>query len=196
MDIEKLKSVEIGDIIKFGDYTWQVLDIQGVGALLLCEKAVAQKQYNKTFSDVTWETSLLRKYLNEDFFDKFSEEEKTHILETKVTNNHNHWFNTKGGNSTNDKIFILSLGEVVKYFGDSGQLSNRPVDARRIKDDFNSSRIVKDLDDIDTWWWLRTPGFYALNAVYINISGWIYIDGNNVNLYGGGIRPALWLNKI
>jgi hypothetical protein len=29
-----------------------------------------------------------------------------------------------GGNDTTDKIFILSIEEVVQYFGDSGQLAN------------------------------------------------------------------------
>jgi len=189
----ELHAVAVGDLVKLGEHTWQVLDVQSDRALLLSETVTELRQFNKKFIDVTWETSTLRQYLNEDFYNTFSDEEKTRIAETKNHKNINPWFSTKEGSPTNDKIFLLSLGEVVKYFGDSGWLSNRPEDARRIDDQFNSERIAKEVDGTDSWWWLRSPGFYGLNAAYVNIGGWIYVDGNNVNLYGG-VRPALWLN--
>ena len=193
MGSEKWLSVGAGETIHFGDYSWQVLDVQKDRALVLCERVTEIRQYNNKFIDVTWETSTLRQYLNADFYDRFSAEEKARITETKMQNKINPWYNTKGGKVTNDKIFLLSFGEVVKYFGDSGQLSSRPADARRIDDQFNSARIANDSDDTASWWWLRSPGFYGLNAAYINADGWIYVDGNNVNRYGG-VRPAMWLN--
>jgi len=193
MSSEEWLSVVVGDVVQLGDYSWQVLEIKNGKALLLSETITELRQYNKKFIDVTWETSTLRQYLNEDFFNKFSEEEQSRISETRIHKSNNPWFNTKEGKATNDKIFLLSLGEVVKYFGDSGWLGSRPSDTRRIDDHFNSARIAKDVDGTDSWWWLRSPGFYGLNAAYVNIGGWIYVDGNNVNLYGG-VRPALWLN--
>ena len=192
--MEKRQSVEAGNIIQFGGYSWLVLEVKNNRVLLLSEKVAELKPYNKKFIDVTWETSSLRSYLNGEFYDRFNSEEKACILETKIPNNNNPWFNTKGGNITNDRVFLLSLGEVVKYFGDSGQLSGRQGEIRRIKDEFNSARIAKNADGSDSWWWLRSSGFYGLNAVYVNPGGWIYVDGNNVHLYGGGVRPALWLN--
>ena len=192
MGFEDLLSVSVGDMIRFGDYSWQVLDIQNNRALVLCETVVELRQYNRKFIDVTWETSTLRQYLNDVFYNKFSDDEKSRIAEARIQRNKNPWFNTKEGSATNDKVFLLSLGEVVKYFGDSGWLSNRPPDARRIDDEFNSVRVARDADGSESWWWLRSPGFYGLNAAYVNIGGWIYVDGNNVNLYGG-VRPAMWL---
>jgi len=193
MGSEERLPIKTGDIIHLGDYSWRVLDVQSGRALLLSEEVTELKQYNKKFIDVTWETSTLRQYLNDEFYGRFSEEEKKRIAETRIQNNKNPWYNTKGGNTTNDKVFLLSLGEVIKYFGDSGELGNRPADTRRIDDQFNSARIAKDVDGTDSWWWLRSSGFYGLNATYVNAGGWIYVDGNNVNLYGG-VRPALWLN--
>ena len=193
-DSEELLPAQVGDIIQFGGYSWQVLDVQNGRALLLSERAIERGRYNKSFIDVTWETSTLRQYLNGEFYDRFGAEEKARIAEARIPNNNNPWFDTKGGNATNDKIFLLSLREVVKYFGDSGQLNSRPPDARRIDDQYNPERIAKDADGADSWWWLRSSGFYGLNAAYVNAGGWIYVDGNNVNLYGGGVRPALWLN--
>ena len=152
MDSEKLLSVEAGYIIKFGDYSWKVLDVQNGKALVLCEIVTEIRQYNKIFIDVTWETSTLRQYLNGDFYDKFNTEEKARIAETKIQNKINPWYDIKGGKATSDKIFLLSFGEVLKYFGDSDQLSSRPADARRIDDQFNSARIANDSDNTATWW--------------------------------------------
>jgi len=194
MGSDVLLSAKAGDVIKLGDFSWLVLDKQGGRLLVLCEKVIEQRPYNTKFIDVTWETSSLRQYLNGEFFDRFSAEEKARISETRIPNNNNPWFNTKGGNNTSDKVFLLSLGEVVKYFGDSGQLANQPPDARRIKDEYNTARVATGLDGAGAWWWLRSPGFYGLNGAYVNNGGWIYLDGNNVNLYGGGVRPAMWLN--
>jgi len=194
MGSDVLLSAKAGDVIVFGDFSWLVLDEQGGRLLVLCEKVIEQRPYNTKFIDVTWETSSLRQYLNGEFFEHFSAKEKARILETRIPNNNNLWFNTKGGNNTTDRVFLLSLGEVVKYFGDSGQLANQPPDARRIKDEYNSARVATGLDDAGVWWWLRSPGFYGLNAAYVNNGGWIYLDGNNVNLYGGGVRPAMWLS--
>jgi len=193
MSSEWQLSVVVGGTVQLGDHSWQVLDIQNYKALVLCEVVTEFRQFNRSFIDVTWETSTLRQYLNGDFYDKFSADEKQLIAETSIRNSKNPWFNTKEKNATDDKVFLLSLGEVVKYFGDSGCLANRPSEARRIDDRFNSARLAKDIDGTDSWWWLRTPGFYGLNAAYVNTGGWIYIDGNNVNLYGG-IRPAMWIN--
>jgi len=74
MDSGKLHSVEAGYIIKFGDYSWKVLDVQNDKALVLCENVTEIRQYNKIFIDVTWETRSLRQYLNGDFYDRFRTE--------------------------------------------------------------------------------------------------------------------------
>jgi len=193
LSTEKQLSVSVGGLIKLGGYKWNVLDLKNGKALVLCDTVIETRQYNRKFIDVTWETSTLRQYLNGEFYDNFNNDEKNHIAETLVRSSANPWFNTKEGKSTNDRLFLLSLGEVVKYFGDSGGLSGKSSASRRIDDEFNSARIGKDPDGTGSWWWLRSPGFYGLNAAYVNSDGWIYVDGNNVNLYGG-IRPAMWLH--
>ena len=193
MNSDKQISAEVGEVIRFGDFYWLVLDKRNNQILVLSKNVIELRQYNRKFIDVTWETSSLRQYLNNDFYETFNADDKKHIIKSNIQNNKNPWFNTKKSNTTSDNVFLLSLGEVVKYFGDSGWLSNRPGDVRRIDDEFNTKRIAGDIDGLDSWWWLRSPGFYGLNAAYVNIGGWIYVDGNNVNLYGG-VRPAIWLN--
>ena len=54
------------------------------------------------------------------FFNTFTDEERSRILPRDVHNTDNGWFWIRGGNDTVDYIFLLSIEEVVRYFGDSG----------------------------------------------------------------------------
>ena len=45
------------------------------------------------------------------------------------------------------------------------------------------------------WWWLRTPGDFAITAAYVVNDGAIYNFSYSV-YYGmdGAVRPALWVD--
>jgi hypothetical protein len=70
------KSTKVGDIVRFGDYDWRVLDVQDDKALLLSEKIIEMREYNYDLVDITWETCTLRKYLNESFYNSFNVDDK------------------------------------------------------------------------------------------------------------------------
>ena len=187
-------SLETGDTLQFGGEDWRVLDVQDGKALIISEKVLKQKEYHSEFTDITWETCDLRAYLNDEFYKSFSAAEQKRIAETKVINNDNPWFDTSGGNDTIDKIFLLSLDEVVKYFGDSGQLANRlNEETYWIDDQYNDARIAYNLNGASSWWWLRSPGYDSGGAVYVFSDGDISTNGNAVNCTDG-VRPALWLS--
>lgn len=119
--------MKTGDIIPFGKYEWRVLDVQNGKALLLSEKIIEQRAYHDPFAsspplsdEITWETCTLRGYLNGKFYNSFSEEDKARIIETTIKNPDNLWYGTIGGNDTRDKIFLLSIEEADRYFGNSG----------------------------------------------------------------------------
>jgi len=105
--------------------TWRVLDIQKDKALMITEKVIEKRHYNEQSALVTWEACTLREYLNNDFLKNFHNDEKMRIAQTRIQNYDNPWCGSKGGNATDDKIFLLSIEEVIKYFGDSGQLNDR-----------------------------------------------------------------------
>jgi len=195
---------EVGDIIQFGEWDWRVLDVQDGRALIITENAIDRRPYHEHREDISWETSCLREHLNGEFLESFTAIERERIEEISVLNTDNLWYETTGGNDTIDKVFLLSLEEVVKYFGDSGQLQDRPEGRHWIYDEYNSARIVmivvNDEDDdgedneVALWWWLRSPGYYSYRAAFVYADGRINVGGNYVNYYGGGVRPALWLN--
>ncbi|MDR1135440.1 MAG: DUF6273 domain-containing protein [Clostridiales Family XIII bacterium] len=180
--------------IKFGGYSWRVLDIQGDKALLLTEDIIEQRPYNVQDEDVTWKNCTLRQYLNDEFFNTFSRQERAKILETRNANPNNQFYGTKGGESTVDKVFLLSINEVVKYFGDSGNLENlRGKRMWIIRDQYNDKRMAK-YRNVGAWWWLRSPGYNGISAANVHNDGGLDVLGSLVYNDYGGVRPALWLN--
>lgn len=184
-----------GEVICFGQYDWRALEVRGSKVLILSDRIIENKPYSETWADVTWETCSLRQYLNGAFLDNFSSQEQAHIASTRVTTNNNPWYGTAGGNTTTDKVFLLSVEEVVEYFGDSGQIIHRPKkNAYWIDDKYNETRIALNDSNGASWWWLRSPGLFGFNVVSVSPDGWLSIDGHNVDNYGSGVRPCLWLN--
>jgi len=191
------KMPSIGDTVQFSDYTWKVIDTKDKYALILSEKLIEKRWYHDKPVSTTWEQCSLRKYLNGMFYNTFSAEEKSRIKLTKLENSNNPWFNTKGGKATMDRVFILSVEEIVKYFGDSGKLTQSVGAEFMLSDEYNDNRIAYDMDSKVSWWWLRTPGNSEGDAAYIYIDGHIVVMGIYTGYSGGGgggIRPALWLS--
>lgn len=199
--------MQAGDKISFGSYEWRVLEVQNNTALIITEYIIEQRAYHNAYKDITWADCSLRKYLNSEFYDRFTAAEKSRIIPVLNKNPDNQWYGTKGGRDTQDSIFLLSIEETVcRYFGDSSSKLYSPGKNQRYwferKDKNNSKRIARleSRKEGSWWWWLRSPGRVSIKAVYIHGDGNIGIQGNNI-LKGnisdgeckGGVRPALWL---
>jgi hypothetical protein len=186
---------EVGDTIHFGQWDWQVLDAQEDKALIITEDIIEMRPYNVDNTDVTWETCTLRAYLNGEFLEKFSAKEQARILEVKNTNPCNPWFeDIKGGNDTPDKVFLLSIEEVVEYFGNSGQLAaiTKNSGGGYIDDQYNDERVAK-YDGEAKLWWLRSPGPRDNYVALVVWDGCISSVNAPVSHSEIGVRPALWL---
>ena len=195
-------SVKTGDIIKFGNYDWRVLDVQGDKALIITKDIIKNCKYHSEYKGTTWEACTLRNYLNGEFYNKFTSEQQKRIVETRITNNDNLWYGTAGGNDTTDKIFLLSIEEADKYFGNSGDYHNkRRIDIFTgvesniaggfISNIHNNSRIAA-FENKNYTWWLRSPGIYDDNQAGVCANGAIDVVGDK-NFFDRGVRPALWL---
>ena len=215
-------TLSAGDIIQFGDYDWRVLDVQGNQALIITDRVIGHQWYHHTFEAVKWEDSEIRQWLNGDFFASFSLQDQARVAETYVVNNDNPWdfsdwgwyANTPGGNNTVDRIFLLSIDEVLRYFGDSGlvtigammganeRAANEPkwpewgIYGEGIMDQYYEARIALDSGGSASWWWLRSPGHNPYYSATVVTYGSLHLGGGFVfwsGGVGGGIRPALWL---
>ena len=209
-------SLKPGNHYLIADILWRVLDVQNGKALLITEKALEERHYNDEKAESTWERCSLRKYLNDEFYNSLGTE-KSQIADTRVCTPDNPWYGTAGGSTTSDKIFLLSIEEVVKYFGDSGGLAFKPSKdviyeqrgdkgwARTDKpdmskrcwlgDQYNKTRqAFRSLYALG--WWLRSPGIDSRSAALVSSVGILWINGVEVQSegVGWGVRPALWLD--
>lgn len=179
--------MQIGDKIVFDKYKWRVLDVQNDKALLLCDKVLEIRPYHKDFIDITWEQCTLRQFLNSDFFNLFNLADRSRIVKSTVSNAKNPKYGTDGGVDTSDYVFLLSVGEVIQYFGYFWQYYSEWK-----YDPYKNARRVKNASGVYSWWWLRSTGIHNKNAVYINGVGRVFVGGDSVHR-SGGVRPALWL---
>ena len=199
-----LKKAEVGSTVYFGSYEqdndtsngkevieWRVLEKKDNKILVISKYALDCVQYDSLFKDVTWETCSLRKWLNEIFIDvTFNSDEQALITETNVSADKNPEYSTNPGNATKDKIFLLSISEVNKYFSS---------DEERVcaVTDYSKAQGAYASDDkggkATCWLWLRSPGYDLYGAANVGSDGSVYCSGHNVSDVYGGVRPALWI---
>ena len=189
--------IPVGGKIRFGKYDWYVLDKIGGKTLILAEKVIEKGVYHAEPHAFTWETCDMRKYLNDAFYDSFSASDQDKIAETVNANDDNPWYGTSGGNSTTDKIFLLSIEEVFRYFGDSGQLKKQPrmyPNCDWCKDEFlpwtddqyNLNRRAVDGSGMVVTWYLRSPGANGRLAAFVMGNCGDEFDHGAICVSGGG----------
>lgn len=206
---ETLSTTEVGDIITFGKYysydagaspsikkdadiKWRVLAKENNRILVISEYALDCQQYNESSASVTWEKSTLRKWMNKTFLNAaFDSAEKSIIAKTTVSADENPNYDTDPGNSTKDKVFLLSINEANKYFSsDSARVCYPTVYAN-----FNGAEFYARYNGAIKWW-LRSPGSMSDNVAYVNQEGSVSIPGTGVyrDMDILCVRPVLWIN--
>ena len=203
----KLKAAAVGDTLFFGAYEqdgktangkedilWTVLDKTDDAVLLLSVKALDSRPYHNKNEAVTWETSSLRQWLNNDFLNAaFSPEQQKKMLLSDVPAHANPDFETKPGNDTKDKVFLLSAEEAELYLRTEEQRRCAPTvyailqGVERGKKNYPEGRTGT--------WFLRTPGLDATMAGYVSTAGKIRHVGYAVTSLFVGTRPAIWIKK-
>jgi len=178
-------------VITLGNYKnetikWRILEEKNDKLLLISEEALDTIPYNNEHDDITWETCTLRKWLNSDFIGKaFSLEEQKLLMESRVKASNNPERYTNNENNTYDKIFLLSIDEVEKYF--------KKNDNRECYPATSASKANKDKDCYSCWWWLRSPGSHGNRAAIVRSDGSVDLFGDIVNSDDPAVRPALWI---
>ena len=173
-------------VISFGSYRqdgkettsmeWLVLAEKDNKKLLVSKYALDCKPYNTERQGTTWEKCTLRKWLNNEFYNTaFSAEEQEKIQTTSVPATKNPNYATKPGNGTQDKVFLLSINEVNKYFA------------------WGNERVCCTGDGKACWWWLRSPGCNNDYAAGVLRDGAVSCYGYDVNDGGRAVRPAMWV---
>ena len=202
----KLRQTGIGGTLYLGKYEqdndpsngkedveWIVLDKSDGRVLVISKYALDSHPYNSTCADVTWETCSLRAWLNDTFLNEtFSPQDQERIITTTITADKNPTFSTSPGSGTTDRIFLLSIPEVERYFTTSESRMCIPTDyavARGAGIGDSDEQFGRTL----CWWVLRTPGLYQYYVSFVYYSGYVNHYGYEVSVISDAVRPAMWL---
>ena len=203
-----LKNSKVGDIVYFGTYEqdndttngkedieWLVLAKEKNRVLVISDKALDCQPYNSSYTEeVTWEKCSLRKWLNNDFINAaFTAEERAKIPTVMVSTDKNPEYDTDPGNATKDKVFLLSIVEVEKYFPSNEARKCVPTEYAISNGAYTSDSYTKG-GKATCWWWLRSPGYNRFDAASVNMYGNVDEEGSHVNNDTYAVRPAMWIS--
>ena len=220
---------KVGDIIKFGHYEqdgnttngkeeieWEVLAIEGNTALVISKYVLDCQQYHTTWTDITWENCSIRKWLNSIFYNTAFTSSEQNLIPTVSLPNAEPWYDLSEGEYTQDKVFLLSVGELRKYyqfntwdddnhFGYCQKLvteatsyaQSRGVFCYETSKDYYDDHLVKQgyTEDIigknGSIWWTRS----VLDGQWACGIGWAGEGGAYCDCIEntGGVRPAMYI---
>ena len=188
----------VGGYVFFGSYDqgngksepieWQVLEKQGDRALLITRHAIEAKQFHSSGGNITWDACSLRSFLNGKFFDKaFNGSEKDMVLMTEPPLGVNSYFpSTTPGKQTKDKVFLLSIEELKRYFPTSKSRLCSPTKYAKANGTYTGS-------DGNCFWWLRSPGKTQDQGALVWSGGTMDGSGGGALSSNAGVRPAVWV---
>ncbi len=189
---EQFKDIKVGDYIMFGvyeqdnnssngkeDIEWLVLDIKDDKALLISKYALDCKPYNLNFTNVTWQSSTIRSWLNDEFINiTFSANEK------EMIHNNNFMYQSS---EMQDYVFLFSVNEVDNYFDSENARQCEPTEYAI------ANGAYANRETGFCWWWLRSPGKDMDNAAFVWDNGPVNELGFDVNNVRCAVRPAMWI---
>ncbi len=180
---------------------WKVLKNNGSTLFLMADQGLDCKDYHDPGGNVTWESSTIRTWLNDEFYrTAFGSNERNAIIRQEVCNEDNPQYKTEGGNPTNDNIYLLSVEEITdQEYGFCENYHTMSMSRGTKASDYAHARgAATNTSDAgyvgNCWWWLRSPGKNTDFASKINTRGHLSVDGNYVSAYDDGCVPALHIN--
>ncbi len=200
---------------KYQPIKWRVLSTDGNEAFLMADKGLDDQYYYTELEYVTWETCTMRSFLNgygsasnkaeKDYTKKnfinsaFTLSERNLIKEKTIENKDDSKYGTAGGNSTKDKVFLLSYDDVTNRSYGFSSYDDELDKARRIQSTtyaraMSANYSVKEEYSGNSYWWLRSPGSNSRTAVTVRNHGFIERSGGLVKAYNVAMVPALYLN--
>ena len=109
-------------------------------------------------------------------------------------------YGTLGGPVTKDRLFLLSIDEVVRYFENEGEkpevIISESVEACSW---LINSDLCSHMPEESQGWWLRSPGRNEYFAACANIDVKekkisIFLNGRDACFSLYGVRPAMWID--
>lgn len=164
------QNLQVGDVIKFGEYEqdnnlengreaidWIVLEVQDDQAFVLSEKCLDARIFSETREMSEWTDSNIRNWLNGDFMQTaFSSNLQDLIVYKEIKNERDPYYAVSyGEEDTLDYVFLLSYNEAIQY------LKNKTAYGTLYAcEQYNKKHTYLTANpDKEQWWWLRTIAY-------------------------------------
>ena len=149
---------------------WRILERQDDRVLLIKDESLGSIPFDEAGKHSSWADSSVRKWLNNTFLtENFSQEETDLILDTEVVTEKNTYFpGVDPGETTTDKLFLMSIGEEQQYYD--------------------------LLHETETCWWLRTPGAHEGSMAFVYRDKEVMPYGYEVSNTEITVKPLIWLS--
>ena len=199
-EIEGTRYCKVDDrYFEYQPISWRILEKEADSALLFASIGLDCHPFNDKLNNVTWADSSVRRFLNEEFFDKAFPDGGEAILDGELDNIPNYYFGTECGADTKDKVFLLQEKDV---FGEEASEKHgfAPSDAandegrRIVPSDYAKAKGAWISKDGNGFYSLRTSGYSNANAVYVGELGDIYNRGIPVTCPDMTLVPAIWVD--
>ena len=170
IEIDLLKDGDYEEVVHFARMDWRILEKEDDRLLLIKDNALGSTPFNETAGATTWADSSVRAWLNGSYLEEnFFPEEIDAIIDTEVVTEENPYFpGVDPGETTTDKLFLLSVQEEEQYFD--------------------------RLHETKTCWWLRTPGAHEGSAAFVYKDKQVMPYGYDVSTTELTIKPAIWVS--
>lgn len=193
---------------------WIVLEDTGSEYVLIASDILdSGRPFNDVFTNVDWDKSSMRDWLNGtddyddetgskysgtwNFYDKaFSESDRSFIVTTTNKTAKNEQFGSAGCPDTEDKVYLLSVEELNKYFITvaDGKNTTKTLYPMGFASAYAIKRGATAGKHDEVSWWLRTTGASA-HMLSVNRSASVSEGGFAVNDKDIGIRPVIRVSK-
>lgn len=212
--------LNVGDEFEFGSYEqdgnlkngyepikWIVFSKNDDNIFVVSKYILDILPYNREYVSITWENCTLRKWLNEKFYRAaFNDFERELIKEVSITNEDNPVYGTDAGNTTTDKLIILSYNDATNPgYTFANNANEYDVNRRCASTEYAKNAglgqyyIYTTSEGLgSSYWWLRTPGYKPDYGTYVHDFGYIGCDNSIYDsgfvYYSFGIRPAMFIS--
>ena len=197
-EIKAIAAAPVGSVVTFGkfetdgntangdeDLSWIVLNNRDDLVTLITENSIAAMRYHFNAEPTNWADCSLRTWLNGTFYTSaFELSEADFICKNYITTPTNPDFPSPSGDATVDKVYLLSLNEVLSYF--------RTLTERKLRCTAASYPMTYTDGNDYCCWWLRTPGARLESAIGVDTTGQVMTVGydcyRNEQI---GVRPVV-----
>ncbi|MBQ2957858.1 MAG: trypsin-like peptidase domain-containing protein [Clostridia bacterium] len=205
-----LDQARVGALVSFGRYEqdndhengsedilWLVMEEDEDHLVLMSLYCLDAMPYSIDGSDAGWETSSVRVFLNNEFYQNaFSADEQQKILDTLVVTPENPVYHNFCSADTVDKVYLMDHYEVMKYFGISEPVETVYPQTAVQATAYAMTKDVwlEDPNSIRCWMWLRSNGSSSSNAGEVGSYGYLSFNGGWVG-QTRALRPMIQIQR-